>query len=154
MKMDYPNGYNRGTVWTEEIGSSHGLTKHFLDDIYTCDMGYWRLLCYTKEDEFLLNTPHNVDNNCFYADGMGIKEKEQIFFKLYPNPCSSIIKIESIDASICKIDIIDLFGRIVYSTDFYQTVEIDVSSYPNGFYFVKIKQENKPMYYGKIVINK
>lgn len=151
--------YNNVTVWTEEIGSVHGLTRHFLDDLQTADGGFWSLLCYTNENELLLSTPWNIDNNCFYIDGVNIKENENEcgIFKLYPNPSSKIIKIESVentDLSNCKIELINIVGKSVYSTDFHNSIELDISPYPNGFYFVKITQHNKPLFYRKVIIQK
>lgn len=156
MQMNYPYGYHcdYSTVWIEEMGSIHGLTRHFSADLQMADVGYWYLLCYTRGNDFLLNTPFNVNNNCIYNGGAGIKEKEHVSFKLYPNPSSNMIKIESADFSKCKMDIMDVFGRIVYSTIFYNSVEIDVSTFPDNLYFVRVEQENKPSFYEKLIINR
>ena len=162
METTHPYGTSYdspSTVWIEGIGSMHGLTRQFRTDFYAACTGDWKLLCYSNEYELLLSTHWNINENCFrIPEGVSIKENNvNTYFKLYPNPSNRIIKIESIEnieLNNCKIDLIDLLGRIVYSSNFYNSMELDVSSYPDGLYFVQITQQNKSLFNGKIVIQK
>ena len=60
---------------------------------------------------------------------------------IYPNPAKDIINIKA-NSSIKSIDIYDVQGRIIQSklTD-EENSTIDVSSFTNGIYFLKIKTE-------------
>ncbi|MDD3998827.1 MAG: T9SS type A sorting domain-containing protein, partial [Candidatus Shapirobacteria bacterium] len=64
------------------------------------------------------------------------------FIKLYPNPATDKITIESNYVNN-KIEIYNNLGQNVcscYSTDL--TSEINVSEYPTGIYFVKVSNQN------------
>jgi hypothetical protein len=56
---------------------------------------------------------------------------------LYPNPVKDVLTIEG---NFTSVNILDIFGKLVLSTDAQNT--IDVSSLSNGVYFVNIKAEN------------
>lgn len=61
-------------------------------------------------------------------------------FKLFPNPTSNILKIETSE-TINDIKIIDLAGRTTAVSNF-ENNKIDVSNLSNGIYFIKIKTNN------------
>ena len=70
--------------------------------------------------------------------------------KAYPNPTSDIINLEMgyIGEGIAQIQIMDLTGRVVYSSqqnlqEGFNTVELDVHTLSSGLYIVKIKDANK-----------
>jgi len=114
-------GYNTITAWIEGIGSIHGLTRHFLDNLVICDAGFWNLLCYENENELLLSTPWNINNNCFrYGVRVKIKENSKnIDIDVYPNPATDYLKIKNIEElnlSNYEIEIFDVYGRNIYSS--------------------------------------
>lgn len=63
---------------------------------------------------------------------------------VYPNPTSGIVNIELNNSSNKFINVTDVEGRSVYSTNTSaEKVTVNLSNYPQGFYFVKIASEGK-----------
>jgi hypothetical protein len=59
-------------------------------------------------------------------------------FKVFPNPVKDILQINS-DSVIKNIKIVDTQSRIIFNQDFNQElIKIDLSSYPNSVYIMKI----------------
>jgi hypothetical protein len=62
--------------------------------------------------------------------------------KIYPNPTSSIINIES-DFTINSIELYDMQGRNLETRQMNETrTAIDISTKSNGVYFLKIKTDH------------
>jgi len=63
--------------------------------------------------------------------------------KIYPNPTAAEFTIESNNNSAKVIQVTDLTGRvIVSSTNNSEKVNVNLGSFANGIYYVKIKSEN------------
>lgn len=73
---------------------------------------------------------------------------------IYPNPANEQLNITS-NSKIHHIEIIDNFGRIIYSqkTELVNTLNIQTTDFPNGIYTVKIFSTNKTENY-RIIISK
>lgn len=79
-----------------------------------------------------------------------IKEKD---FKIFPNPSSQIINIESnVSTDNLNISLINSLGKTIINKGFDSIV--NVSSLEDGMYFVIIYQESQILYYQKIIIVK
>ena len=64
-------------------------------------------------------------------------------FKLYPNPVSDILTIESTASRIELIEIALLNGRIIFSDEINDSLlQIDVSSFRKGVYFITIRSKD------------
>jgi hypothetical protein len=73
--------------------------------------------------------------------------------KLYPNPTSSVLNIES-EFSNYSIEIVDLMGKIVYSSQSdISNFKLDVSSFENGTYIV-ITNSPEGKEYGQFIKTK
>lgn len=95
-----------------------------------------------------------VDDICVSTSSMpcsfptGINEQQQdLFFKVLPNPCDSYFSITGIEER-CHIILHDNVGNFVLEADADKGSRIDVSSLPDGFYFLNlvignIKHEQK-----------
>lgn len=67
-----------------------------------------------------------------------------IKFSVYPNPANGLIKIESIEKEIKKIEIIDFLGKVVLIKNVNSTYSaIDISNLQNGIYLLKVYIENE-----------
>ena len=91
---------------------------------------------------------------------VGIDEFQSVDFKVYPNPTSNIVNVECImhneDLGEMELHLCDAYGRllgVVRANDDspLQTVQIDLSRYANGVYFVKLIAEDKTIAVRKIV---
>ena len=62
-------------------------------------------------------------------------------FTIFPNPATSTITIENTGSEIQSIEILSAFGKRVDQFSKEQN-QLDISNFPNGIYFLKIKTEN------------
>ncbi|MBT6685239.1 MAG: T9SS type A sorting domain-containing protein, partial [Bacteroidetes bacterium] len=63
---------------------------------------------------------------------------------IYPNPVKEKLFINSEIAEIEKIDIYNSIGKLIYTEkNKAKNIELDVSKYPVGVYFVRINTQNK-----------
>lgn len=85
-----------------------------------------------------------IDVNSNEADSFYSKLslKNQSEISVYPNPTSKSFKLKlPHDITILSISIHDNTGRIIFETEGYLE-DIDLSSFPNGIYFMEVKTEN------------
>ncbi|MBT7145132.1 MAG: T9SS type A sorting domain-containing protein, partial [Bacteroidetes bacterium] len=72
---------------------------------------------------------------------------------IYPNPVKEKLFINSEIAEIEKIDIYNSIGKLIYTeTNKAKNIELDVSKYPMGVYFIRIDLQNgniifKPVFF-------
>jgi hypothetical protein len=88
-----------------------------------------------------------------YANGLSsITENINTNFRLYPNPADEIIYFNSEEILInSHIDIFNLSGSKLISTELNNSSEINVSNLPAGLYLYNIQLEGRK-YSGKIII--
>ena len=73
--------------------------------------------------------------------------------EIYPNPTSGIINFDFSNINIDKILITDVTGKIIIEKiNFQQSETINLSSYANGIYFIKLDNQNN-IYIQKIIKN-
>ena len=122
--------------WIEGIGSNRGFI-HSGNYTPTDDGAIFHLLCYHVGENLIYVSPEY--NACDIDE---INEENAIDqISVYPNPASGTISILNPNGmSVTKVDIIDLLGRVVLSSE--KTDSIDVSSLSEGQYFVRIQGES------------
>lgn len=120
--------------WVEGVGSNRGfMNVGMYEPLHDSDGEMYHLLCYHVDDDVIyVNTEYN---ECDIDD---IEENTvESSISIYPNPAKDVIKIlNDKDLNITNIEILDLTGRIVLSTD--KSADINISELPEGQYFVKI----------------
>ena len=80
--------------------------------------------------------------------------------KIYPNPVGNSINIsfssDEIRNSIGSIQIVDVSGRVLFQGEkaFIQQGEVNIntSEYPNGTYFLQLKNDNKSHMFKFIIL--
>ena len=118
----YLNGDNNSRVGFLKV--NNGLHRWYAGGSYDID--------YNEEMiRFFTNT----------LDVTGLEEQTSESLTVYPNPATDFIQIESAEA----IGIYDLSGRLLMEG----SGNMDVSSLPNGMYFIKAGSESK-----KLIINR
>jgi len=78
---------------------------------------------------------------------------------IYPNPGTGKFTIDftqAVDES-CVIKVIDVIGKTLIESEFYvsvgnNTFELDLSSAPEGIYYVTLKSRSKPIKFSKITL--
>ncbi|MBV1924418.1 MAG: DUF1028 domain-containing protein [Flavobacteriaceae bacterium] len=89
-----------------------------------------------------LQTLFDAERDC---GNLNINDLESNFhFSLFPNPSENIITIESKVNSTenNKIELVSILGKTIYTSVFHDKIDIDVSSFSEGIYFVKITNKN------------
>lgn len=88
---------------------------------------------------------------------IGIQELNSNVFSTYPNPTTGVFTITTEQTAIKNIEVINVLGEKVYWLNVHtllnHTSTIDLSSKPNGIYFLQLKTENG-IANKKIIINK
>ena len=90
-----------------------------------------------------LQTLFDADRDC---ENLGLNDFENHFnFSLFPNPSENLITIDSknISSETHKIELVNVLGKSIYSSTFQNKIDIDISSYAEGIYFVKITHKGK-----------
>lgn len=65
------------------------------------------------------------------------------FINMFPNPAEEIIHIQIKDEKNSTIEIINIEGQRLYTKELNTNfIQIDISNYPQGIYFVKVKSED------------
>jgi len=82
--------------------------------------------------------------------------KNPFLFTVYPNPSNGklTVNVEGLQQENCKLEIFNLLGKEIYTAFFKEqqsTLDIDLSSFPKGFYFVKF-DDGTNSYKQKIII--
>jgi hypothetical protein len=70
--------------------------------------------------------------------------KDNLSFKLYPNPSNGIFIIESSTNAETNVEVFDIAGRLVFQNSYNnKQTELDLTSYSNGLYLVKLNSERQ-----------
>jgi len=98
-------------------------------------------------DSTIICSPTNSVNNI---------SKNPFLFTVYPNPSNGkfTVKAEGLQQENCKLEIFNLLGQEIYTAFFKEqqsTLDIDLSSFSKGFYFVKF-DDGTNGYKQKIII--
>jgi hypothetical protein len=77
-------------------------------------------------------------------------------YKMYPNPTSTCLTIESDEDLIAAIKIISMDGKVSLSKAHIneKQIKLDVHSLQNGMYFVEIMDSNGQLLFSKVLIEK
>jgi len=89
-------------------------------------------------DEPIDTSYYNIEINSEGCLSTSINEFEINEFEVYPNPVANAINLKNY-VEIESLEIFDLSGRILYKVNLIESSKIDISSFPKGFYFCKIR---------------
>jgi uncharacterized repeat protein (TIGR02543 family) len=70
----------------------------------------------------------------------GIADIENAGIEIYPNPVKDVLRIENSELRIKRVEIIDLFGKVIYQFNNLRN-QINVSALSQGIYFVKLETD-------------
>lgn len=117
-------------------GSSGELnTELKIKDIRTITNNFTELPTVSDSIEVLVIDPDSL---------LSSTENLESGIKIFPNPVSEIINIESLNNPILQFHILDLQGRSVYyssNLENFNRAYLNVADYPEGVYFVKLLTE-------------
>jgi hypothetical protein len=89
---------------------------------------------------------HIIDGTCAPSGTFGL---ENASLKIYPNPASDVLFVESINNTVLmgsRYEVIDMLGRILVSGELNSNLEsLNLSTLPNATYTLRINHANKPI---------
>ena len=129
--LNIKNGNNKNFAVINTTNNT-GLTCIKVDNA-SYSYKYWtKNKLSSKYNIFDFDKQNSFSEACIFLD---TKNKEFANFKLYPNPVSNILNVNS-DVFIDKITVTNLMGDTVLTT---KKTELNLNFLPSGMYFLKIQ---------------
>ncbi|MFI5164343.1 MAG: T9SS type A sorting domain-containing protein, partial [Bacteroidia bacterium] len=151
-RWNFPSGCNTNQYIIQGIGTTDGLIEYV-----TGDDPWSYLVCVKDSTSTLFVSGYNSAMGCNLIVNGTTEINFENNFNISPNPSTGIFTINSSDPStslrVTDVEVYDVFGREVYQSKNppIQSRTLDLSSYPKGIYFLRIK-ENEKMFSRKIVL--
>ncbi len=131
---------------TENIdtGAFNLITDNFLNET----TGLYSALAIGNIDgdaELEMIVGNNRGGLSLYNEDIGIAVQETIAYdtyQIFPNPVKDYVLIKSHQADAVQLQLINATGQLIYENTFSKQTTLSTKWYPNGIYFVKIKQKN------------
>ena len=103
--------------------------------------GIWSLYPYFESGNIILS-----DREGFFVVRDPLLDTNNVVlssFKLFPNPTTGLITIDSPELFLSNINIFDVSGKLIFSDEQVNsnTKNIDISSFSNGIYFIQINNQ-------------
>ena len=99
----------------------------------------------TTPNTSLYVRPTEIYNTVFDVSSLKVSEVKINNANLYPNPCDTYVNISFSDNSneIRNIQLFDVLGKMIYEKNMNQnTLQINMNSYNQGIYFVRIESND------------
>jgi len=88
----------------------------------------------------------------------GIEDREHDFVSVFPNPANNYLNVEfgAAETGKCSLNISNILGHMMYSDHNIslknnQTLQINISDYPEGIYIIRLQIDNNTIWQGKII---
>lgn len=79
--------------------------------------------------------------------GLNEQDSKPSAFTFYPNPASSLLNLQLSDASVptkLTLSVADVLGRVIFNLELSTSyLELNVSAWPNGIYFVSVSDQSE-----------
>jgi hypothetical protein len=91
--------------------------------------------------------PTNFASSGFDLDAVGVIHQKTLNgivdnapddVKVFPNPASGFINIQTLESGISEMTLTDVSGRVIQSRSFEKAMRLDVSELPTGMYNIRI----------------
>lgn len=93
---------------------------------------------------------YHIEINADDCNITATHEAESGQFNIYPNPTSTILNIDN-KHLIASIEILDIKGKLYHQGTQPLSSQIDLSSFPTGMYYLKIKSNTGELWIKKVV---
>jgi hypothetical protein len=134
---DPPNGWGY-SYWIEGLGGLNGVYGFSLAEC-SFDGIVPITLCISRNDTLLYQNM-NYDS-CWFIP-TATKDLKSDLISIFPNPASTQISIDCKDHLIQNASVIDLLGNVIFIGN---NSPLDISSFPPGYYFLRVESENKQL---------
>lgn len=122
--------------WGERMDFEYNENNLIIKETYSYDYGDGE---YMPEENGELEVAYVYEYS--YDPISDAVEGNTLSFNIYPNPVNDIINIEG--ENIDFVELYDIFGRKLYSTNSADNVKIDMSDFANGIYIANIFSDGK-----------
>ncbi|WP_167618230.1 T9SS type A sorting domain-containing protein [Maribellus sediminis] len=118
----------------------HVISGHVVDNVENSNFtnGYWQEGGGTHY-YFTRNWP------------VGIDQENTSTVKVYPNPASDFLQLETDNLKSTECVVYDLSGRMLICTNFESGLQLDLSELLGGYYLIELRQDGKQVYKGKFI---
>ena len=125
---------------TIDLVNNNQIVKHYTIDAsaynYTLEMVAW---VEDHENKYVYQTQEFLLEN---AGTVSIKEINKDEINIYPNPCSNLLNISNVNSENADYNISNILGLTLIEGKLTNgNSSIDVSSLPNGNYFISVNQD-------------
>ncbi len=83
----------------------------------------------------------NVVENIEYECNISVNDLNTFKASIYPNPTNDLLTVEANGKYTLKI--VDITGKIIYTTEMNNSMNIDMTGYNAGIYFISLTNDNK-----------
>ncbi len=90
-------------------------------------------------------------SSCINYTGVGVSEFRLMEIQVYPNPVHDYLQILNGNNYALEIQILDITGKVLLNQRSNNSFELNVSSFANGIYFIRIQSEDK-LFFEKFVV--
>jgi hypothetical protein len=140
----------------EGIGTSLGLFERVVEFWPIHDLRFFTLdgsLAYTSQNAIACE----LETDTCFVDVKEVSETRGL--KVFPNPVNNVLNIEINDRilknTLCNLSIYDLYARCLLNIDFYNNVQVNLSSFMDGVFFYQINfKGSRRIYNGKLILYK
>ena len=150
------------------ITYNHGIKEMFLNSNLECTSQQDYFEDNFSAIYFAKNYAGAMDDIILYNRVLSIEEVDMLYddphtstsndnsfsqFKIFPNPTTNFVFIESNEIR-CKINLVDRFGRILYSGAINQNrnLKISLENYPKGIYSIVFKNNEGMILHNESII--
>jgi len=133
--------YEYGNTTTNGTGGLTGTVIYIGTDTNFTDV----YVAGTYYKVYAVDKAFNYSDELEISDAtLGIAENTVFDFKLYPNPATDVITIQSGSIKVSTVEVYDILGKnVIAQNDFTNTnITVNVSELKAGIYFVKIYANN------------
>jgi hypothetical protein len=136
---------NSGVTWTtsfDDWNPPNNISYHNNDIEFATDT-----IGYALSGDNVLKT---IDGGTY----IGVNELDNdSLLRIYPNPTDGILKVSVVNASIDEIEIKNIMGQSVFSYKNVQNnkIDIDISDFSNGTYFIYVNDINGVLRIAKLL---
>lgn len=82
-----------------------------------------------------------------------IQIEELTDFKMYPNPSSSLVSINTGTNDLIEMEILDIYGKVIWNENIVSNTQFDVSNWDSAVYFIRISKNKQLLKSSKLVVH-
>lgn len=119
----------------------------------------WLITASVSENKFIVcsyNANTGESLSCEEQNGTSVSQlSNKLPVSIYPNPSSGLVKLNLPIFGKAKIQVINNYGEIMFedNTEIKDNYELNLHSFPNGIYTIKISEKDK-IYSQKVILLK